>query len=72
MDEYLEGIMNRGLQEAEVHVIYAPAEQAARAELIALIEAEKRAYFERIEPYIRKLSTIPGRPTFVIKTAGLR
>lgn len=69
-DEYLEGIMNRhGI--ADVHYVYSPQEQAARAHLIELIEAEKRAYLERIEPYIQRLSNIQGTPRMVIRT-GLR
>lgn len=61
-DEYLDG---------EVYYTYTPQEQAARDELIRLIEAEKRAFYERIEPYLKRLANIQGRPNIVIKT-GLR
>jgi len=69
-DEYLQGINDRS-QLADVHYVYSPHEQAQREELIRLIEAEKRAFHERIEPYLKKLAAIHGTPRMIIRT-GLR
>ena len=66
-----EEFFNSPVESAEVHTVYSPDEQAARDRYIELIEAEQRAYFERIEPYIRALTAIKGTPRIVIKT-GLR
>lgn len=70
MDEYLEGIMNRP-QKATMHLRYTEEQKAVREDLIRLIEAEKRAYYERIEPYLKKLEAIEATamPTIVIQTA---
>lgn len=71
-DEYLRGIINvERPQDAEVHYSYTPAEEAARAEIIAQIETEKAAYLARVEPLVQKLGAIRGRPVVIIKT-GLR
>lgn len=67
-DEYLKGIMNRS-ELGEVYYTYTPQEQATRDNLISLIEAEKRAYMERVEPYLKRLANIPGTPHFVVKTS---
>jgi hypothetical protein len=70
IDEYLQGIMNRPI-EGEVFYTYTPQEEAARADIIKLIEAEKMAYLARVEPLLQQLGKIKGRPNFIIKT-GLR
>ena len=56
---------------ASVYYTYTPQQEAARAQLIELIEAEKRAYLERVEPYVKRLANIQGTPHFIIRT-GLR
>jgi len=66
-DEYLQGIMGRPNEIGEVHYTYTPQEEAARRQLIDLIEMEKRAFLERIEPYVKRLGSIQGTPHWLIR-----
>jgi hypothetical protein len=57
MDEY--GIrVDRGGKSAVIKRSYTPAQQEARERLIAMIEAEQRAFLRRIEPYQEALTQI--------------
>ena len=67
-DEYLDGIRTRS-GPIDVHYTYTPQEEAARRELIALIEAEKAEFLRRIEPYVQRLAAIPGKPHYMIPTS---
>lgn len=48
---------------------YTEAQQAERERLIGLIEAEKRAYLERLEPHVQALTKIDAAAerTFVVQ-----
>lgn len=71
-DEYLQGMIEvRDIQDAQVHYTYTPEQEAQRAEIIALIEAEKRAYMARVEPLVQKLGAIRGKQHIIIRS-GLR
>jgi hypothetical protein len=51
----------------EVFYTYTLEERAARSELIEAIEAEKRMYLERIDPYVKLLANIQGTPHIVVR-----
>ena len=54
---------------ADVYYTYTPDQEAARHELIERIEAEKRAYMDRVEPYLKMLANIQGTPHIIIRSA---
>jgi hypothetical protein len=71
-DDYLHDLgVTPHIDTAEVHYTYTPAEQEARKRLLELIEAERRDFLARVEPYVQQLGQIKGTPFFIIKT-GLR
>lgn len=53
---------------AEVYYTYTTAEGNERKHIIDLIEAEKRAYYARVEPLMQQLARIHGKPHFVVRT----
>ena len=57
--------------DATVHYTFTPQQQAAREDIIALIDAEKAAYYARVEPLLKRLEAIRGTPHVVIRN-GLR
>lgn len=53
----------------EFFYTYTPEQEIARAEIIALIKAEQRAYYERCEPLVKRLAAIEGTPHFIVNVS---